>query len=636
MAPPTTAQTALNAKRAAKRHKEAEIIKALHDVESEVYKLLDTAAERLGVETSELRARFMAQGAAQQHAAEPTAWNGFLHMKAKELAHLKSQFPGVLFMNEVSRQVKQSGEYDQLTEQELQHYKAITQKVRDDRLSAGKLGDGDSQQLTQGSVKKDLVDIVLDLDCIYEATKVESVLFVVKGNSDAGLKPIYYASPKAREFVESHIKLKVPQFLHLMEKSVDGGAIGVAGAYKNDTQSVKGRLRTVMVESLRAAATTQADDGSEPYLDDPEKIATVSWKHYWVMVRNYRVEAFNWPMSDDGASMKDPSDLGGYTELSRLLEDVESGKRGFRRLTDADWEARMEEYRTSVEAGTVTAHKRKPRADRGQTKKRPAALTDSANPAKKKRTAKATAAEPANTTTIRSTTPASPAPSVTRASPSQPTPAVVNDELPDVAAPEHSNSSALAPDMQSCHGNFVGHDSPGFEPHTPILAPRTALFDTTLATTPLATVADSNYSMTGLGYWDSYAGNDSPPLPDHLRVNVSSNPLPFYQASNPPPVLYPLQPYVPSPTPSSSTQPPTISVPTTPRRRRDPWQVTTPETYPLQTARHRRKKGQALPPSPATHNVALPLAPTPHPPGNAFTGAATELGHVDWVIPISF
>lgn len=72
-------------------------------------------------------------------------------------------------------------------------------------------------------------------------------------------------------FLEAHLKLKIPALLSYMEKSVDGGAIGeytsksvrahyinmilvssaMLGAYKNDTQSTKGSLRTAMTESLR-------------------------------------------------------------------------------------------------------------------------------------------------------------------------------------------------------------------------------------------------------------------------------------------------------------------------------------------------------------------------------------------------
>lgn len=131
------------------------------------------------------------------------------------------------------------------------------------------------------------------------------------------------------------------------------------------------------------AATSTADDGSPPCLDDPEKIATVSWKHYHTLVSTYRIEAFGWPMNNDG-SMKDPSNLGiGHGEMEKILEDVKSGKRGFRRLTNNAWKEAMAEYDAAVENGTVVPTTRRVRSDKGTTRKRKKAPTGSTQQAKK-------------------------------------------------------------------------------------------------------------------------------------------------------------------------------------------------------------------------------------------------------------
>ncbi|QRV75563.1 hypothetical protein RhiJN_03578 [Ceratobasidium sp. AG-Ba] len=130
--------------------------------------------------------------------------------------------------------------------------------------------------------------------------------------------------------------------------------------------------------SLREAALSIPEDGSVSCLNEPGSIASVPWKKYWDLVRTYRVEVFNWPMNTDG-SMKDPSHLGGgYRLYTSYLEDIKTGKRGFRWITDEVWEERMKEHNELVSAGVIDPCKQ--RSDKGKSKKRqvePENLADS-------------------------------------------------------------------------------------------------------------------------------------------------------------------------------------------------------------------------------------------------------------------
>ncbi|KAG9097737.1 hypothetical protein FS749_005627 [Ceratobasidium sp. UAMH 11750] len=262
MSPPTDAESQMlrKQKRAAKAQKESDIAAALVEIEEHLFDSLDKASS------------------ARQH-AKVTMWNGFVNEKSKEWEHLKEDFPGTSFVSEVARRISLSSEYKNLTEEQKAHYKEVAQKVRDERLNVGTTRTGD-RRLTQGSVRKELTNLATRLDYINSVTNVECVLIAVRGHASDGLKPVYYASEQARVFLESHLKLQMSTLLDYMERSVDGGAIGLIGAYKNETQCAKGALCVVMTESLRQAATSVADDGTPPSLDDPEKIAMVAWKNY--------------------------------------------------------------------------------------------------------------------------------------------------------------------------------------------------------------------------------------------------------------------------------------------------------------------------------------------------------------------
>ncbi|KAG8763364.1 hypothetical protein FRC12_008577 [Ceratobasidium sp. 428] len=327
MSTPSTAQvsTTSKEKRAAKRRKDSEIAKALLDDESQVLGILSRVAKELDIELAKAHARFMMQCTVRQQ-SKATAWNGLVHEKCKEWEHLKSEYPGLQFINEVSRRISDSGMYKALTDDEKDYYVSVAQKLLDDRLTAGTSGPSDSHRRDQGTIKKDLTQIGLQLDHFHRATGIECIYLVVRGNDDQGLKPTYYTSDKARRYLETHMKLSMETMLKYLEKSVNGGASGILGAYKTDTQDVKASLRSAMVKSLQNAASSTATDGSKPLLDDPAKISSISWKHYWSIVRTYRVEAFGWPMSDDGSSLTDPSDVGGYGRMLSYLEDVKNDR----------------------------------------------------------------------------------------------------------------------------------------------------------------------------------------------------------------------------------------------------------------------------------------------------------------------
>ncbi|QRV77136.1 peflin [Ceratobasidium sp. AG-Ba] len=374
----------LKQRRAAKRRKEAEIASALIDVEKQVEDVLVEVAKKLDIEPSEVQSRFSMHAAARSK-AKVTAYNGLMHEVAQANQHLKAAHPGRKFMSAISQLIKEEKLYENLTDERRVELLAVAQNKCNECLTAGVSRLGGNQRRRQGTAKKELTSIGLQLDHLNEVIGVESVLVAVRGSDTQGLKPVYYASDKARRFMESHINIDMNTMIKYMEKSVNGGATGVVREYKDDTQAVKAKLRTAMVKSLREAAISIPEDVSFSRLDEPDSIASVPWKKYWDLVQNYRVEAFNWPMNTDG-SMKDPSHLGGgYGLYTKYLEDVKTRKRGFCRITDEVWEERMKERDELASAGLIEP--RKPRSDKGKGKKQQAEPENLADSRKRLRSA---------------------------------------------------------------------------------------------------------------------------------------------------------------------------------------------------------------------------------------------------------
>ncbi|KAG8710447.1 hypothetical protein FRC08_017159 [Ceratobasidium sp. 394] len=162
---------------------------------------------------------------------------------------------------------------------------------------------------------------------------------VVRGHEEDGLNPIYISSPKARNYLEDHLKIDSDHFVTLLECSVIGGAAAVANQHRTDTQIVKSQVRAALLDSLRKAATSTASDGSEPMITDPSLIPAVSYSDYVSFVDQYKIEAFNWLMNEEKDKLIDPSNVGGHKTLLAYLKLIRSGDSGFRRMTQAAWDA---------------------------------------------------------------------------------------------------------------------------------------------------------------------------------------------------------------------------------------------------------------------------------------------------------
>ncbi|QRV75564.1 peflin [Ceratobasidium sp. AG-Ba] len=242
----------LKQKRAAKRRKEAEIASALIEVEKQVEDVLVQAAKKLDVEPSEVQSQFSAHAAARSQ-AKVTAYNGLMHEVAQANQHLKvlqATHPGRKFMSAVSQLIKEEKLYENLSEERRAELLAVAQKKSDARLTAGASRSDGNQRRRQGTVKKELTNIGLQLDRLNQVTGVESVLVAVRGDDTQGLKPVYYASDGGRRFFKTHINVEMGTLTKLMEKSVNGGTTAMVKEYKDNTQAVKAMIRTAMVESL--------------------------------------------------------------------------------------------------------------------------------------------------------------------------------------------------------------------------------------------------------------------------------------------------------------------------------------------------------------------------------------------------
>ncbi|KAG8706453.1 hypothetical protein FRC08_001064 [Ceratobasidium sp. 394] len=360
------------AQRAIRREKAEKITAVLREIEEKTHDLLEAAAEDLDCDLDELRRAYLANASAHLH-AKPTAWNGLVHEKSKEWANMKGEcvalpqmyslltlytleeYSGGKYIQYVVERIKKEDLYNKMSEADEARYIEIAQKLRDSKLNVGTSRNGIHRK-TPGNVFAELEAMGQRLLHIHNVTGVEGLLVVVRGSEKDGMSPVYVTSPKAKKFIEGHLKLDTEHLVTLFECSVIGGAAAVANHHRTETQIVKSNVRVALLESLRTAATSIASDGSEPTITNPLEISSISYSDYMDTIDRYKVEAFVWPIKED--KLVDPSNVGGHRILSSYLKLIETGKAGFRRMTDAQWEAWR---KARDEAEVVIPAKRPPR-----------------------------------------------------------------------------------------------------------------------------------------------------------------------------------------------------------------------------------------------------------------------------------
>ncbi|KAG8704173.1 hypothetical protein FRC08_002386 [Ceratobasidium sp. 394] len=357
------------------REKNQKIAAELTKAEETMQGILKDAAERLDMDVNEFTARFLSQATAY-HDAKPSAWNGFVSEMSREWADEKATHPGRQFLDYVVARINREGVYAAMTPEEKEPYIKIAQQARDAKISAGTVATSDGRRV-QGSVKKELFAMSDRLEHLHDVTSLEVLFIVVSGSKSDGLLPVYFATDKARVFLESYVKVESEDFISMMVKAVHSGGAAMGRFGQNLTQGCKTEVRTLFLESLRDAATSVASDGSLPKTPKRCDISSMIWKTYLETAQKYHVEVYGWPMEKDG-SMKDPSNVGGYTELKGYVTRLKNKTTGFRRLTDSEYDAWVEKQQDELGEKFAESRPRKERADKGQTRKRKPALEPAA------------------------------------------------------------------------------------------------------------------------------------------------------------------------------------------------------------------------------------------------------------------
>ncbi|KDN41114.1 hypothetical protein RSAG8_07668, partial [Rhizoctonia solani AG-8 WAC10335] len=356
----------------------------LEVIGEEVDRLLGTAASRLNLDPQQLTSKFLAAQSAS-HSACPTAWHGFVSKMSSEW---KSEgealgYTGMTYMNWVVKRIGDEDLYTNLIDEKKEEMVKYAEELRASRLSAGSVRTGE-HRLTQGNIKNELFNMCERLRYLSDKTGIEVISIVVRGDKAAGLKPIYFASKKARRFLESHVRVDAEEFIELLEKSAIGGAAELGNEHEKKKNVVKSELRDVLTDSLRDAALETASDGWKPVISDRSEIGQMTYTRYPHLVMNYGVELFGWPMVSEYVP-KDPSQLGGKGVMSVLTAKIKTNPAtaGFRRLTKNEWEEWKEKYYQQVAGGSVVKECQ-PRSDKGKSRKAPRAEELVCEPPKKR------------------------------------------------------------------------------------------------------------------------------------------------------------------------------------------------------------------------------------------------------------
>ncbi|CEL56029.1 hypothetical protein RSOLAG1IB_02043 [Rhizoctonia solani AG-1 IB] len=338
----------------------------------------------MNIDPQQLTSKFLAAQSAS-HSARPTAWHGFVSKMSSEW---KSEgealgYTGMTYMNWVVKRIGDEDLYANLTDGEKENMVKYAEELCASRLSAGSVRNGE-RRLTQGNIKNEIFNMCERLRYLSDKTGIKVISIVVRGDETAGLKPIYYASKKARRFLESHIRVDAEEFIRLLEQSAIGGAAELGDKHAKKKNVIKSELRDVLTDSLRDAALETASDGWKPMISDRSEIGQMSYTRYPNLVVSYGVELVGWPMVSEYVP-KDPSQLGGKSVMSVLIAKIKSkpATAGFRRLTKSEWEDWKEKYQQQVAEGGIVKE-RQTRSDKGRSRKVPRAEELVSEPPKKR------------------------------------------------------------------------------------------------------------------------------------------------------------------------------------------------------------------------------------------------------------
>ncbi|EUC59840.1 hypothetical protein RSOL_325580, partial [Rhizoctonia solani AG-3 Rhs1AP] len=376
MAKSAEARAAEKVKRKAQDERRYKIAAAAAEIEEALYEMIESKANVLDVEVGDILSRFLLYATARTSDSKATVWNGLVHVKSKEWADMKEDYPGSAFIGYVVERIQEENLYniDKMNEEDKEIYVEAARKSRAAKINAG-AAKTSTQRLVQGSVKNEISAMVQRMDFLHSTTGIEYLLFAVKGKPQDGLIGMYHASPKAQAFLENHLALPISHFVELLEGSVLGGPIGALNSHRTPTQIAKSLFRQDFLKSLRVAATSAAEDGSAPAIVDPLEITMVEYKNYPNIIRQYKVVSNGWP-TDDNGSLVDPGTmgLGRLRAFTKLINDPTSGY-GFKRITDTEWKDWCKKYDQDVAGGTLALGKRKTRSDAGKKRKKDSSNT---------------------------------------------------------------------------------------------------------------------------------------------------------------------------------------------------------------------------------------------------------------------
>ncbi|KAG8745581.1 hypothetical protein FRC11_013033 [Ceratobasidium sp. 423] len=553
----------------------------LDNITAQVDQLIYDASKRIGVDVAELTGQFLAKSAAT-HEKKPTAWNGLVSKVSSELAYKKAEpkFRGAAFMRYVVQYIHENKLYKDLTESKKEELVAYAQKVRDDRLSAGQTKTVD-QRLSQGSAKDEIFAMCERFAHLHSVLGIEFLALAVRGSSTQGLKPVYYTSPKTRQFFESHLKLQMANVITLLEESVINGAAGVAKMVQKTKSQLKTELRELLTDLLRDAAIQPASDGWAPVTEDRYSIK-MSYVNFKNIKEAYGVDVFGWPMEGDG-SMKDPSNLGGSHALRQWIAKVEGGHIRFGRMTKDEHQAWLKEYKKELANETIKV--------RSKAQKRPAKEHSSTvEPPRKKtnRTKAATTREEPTPTSSIVTTPASPA--GTSAETFVPSPTLSSTTLAPISGLD-TQPTVPIPALNSTITTTYSYEEPSlFGQSTMPSTPGTDIFDL------------SNYDFPSFNFNGTTTSTSS----------INSSPI------------YPLVPVIPpqpggvgagqharqdsimSQTSNGSVRSQQPTTPTASRRRTDPFVNTSPADWFARSQKQPRRRTRAGSSTPSRVNTPGP------------------------------
>ncbi|TFK78660.1 hypothetical protein K466DRAFT_606777 [Polyporus arcularius HHB13444] len=341
---PSTGQHSLNIART--REKQAAIDGDLNMFFSHAKNLSNEMAQKYGNKPDYYLRLMFSGGASMLKARQPSAFNAWAHSLAKDAN--EDADPGEA-TNLLDLQREHLDEYHNLSRTEKRELVESFKEVRTSRTMGFRVNPRGRQADVNSTFEK-IENMIIGLKC---RVGIDGFYCFFKNNSEFQMRPRwFFTAPQLNRYFTGQIRRWDVESIGAL-----GEAFSIAGCdlmgYLRNAKARSDWLKNEIRDKITTALVKITGN----------KKAIMQYKSYDKdIVLHYGIELFGWT---EGLPFACPSSLPTTLEpLQKLLQAIDDGECGFRRLSSSERAARRETFNQKLAEGTVPA--RAPRKDKGK------------------------------------------------------------------------------------------------------------------------------------------------------------------------------------------------------------------------------------------------------------------------------